>query len=335
MPIKKLRLHGPIYGGPFPFPSEINSAKLKAELDQLSADTELEITLTTPGGSVFESVVMADLLSSWEAKVTVICSGIVASGGTLIALAADNVYITSLSFFMIHGPATFTFGDIQEHERALNLLKAIESSIAENYAENSTLTVKKARAAMVAETWYTAKEALEVGFIDKIINQKKLSEEESASIEQAKNLHSKDPEMMKREKQAIQEADKMPELSQEQYDALLAQKDSVDKLTGMVTKLQADNQNLHSDNAALKARVEVDRVTALLDESERTGKTTAAQRPNWKALLEIDFDKTKATIEGQPADPRFVVSGAENHNGPKEEVDAVADAETKKAYGED
>jgi ATP-dependent Clp protease protease subunit len=54
------------------------------------------------------------------------------------------------------------------------LLSKIDASLAGQYAKKSGMSVEDLRAAMNAETWYTAEEAVAAGLVDRIAEGKKV-----------------------------------------------------------------------------------------------------------------------------------------------------------------
>lgn len=58
--------------------------------------------LNTPGGVIDSAFMVIDAIKNSKAKVTAHLSGTVASAGTIIALAADNLVVTDHTSFMIH-----------------------------------------------------------------------------------------------------------------------------------------------------------------------------------------------------------------------------------------
>lgn len=60
------------------------------------------IHLNTPGGMIDSTMMIIDAIKSSKAKVTAKLSGTVASAGTILALACDNLEVADHTAFMIH-----------------------------------------------------------------------------------------------------------------------------------------------------------------------------------------------------------------------------------------
>lgn len=60
------------------------------------------IYINTPGGMIDSAFMIVDAIKSSKAKVTAYLTGTVASAGTIIALACDNLIVADHTGFMIH-----------------------------------------------------------------------------------------------------------------------------------------------------------------------------------------------------------------------------------------
>lgn len=72
------------------------------ELDQASSDTTFIIHLNTLGGVIDTAKRIYNCIKQSNAAVYAKCTGSVCSAGTMIALAADELYIAPFTSFMIH-----------------------------------------------------------------------------------------------------------------------------------------------------------------------------------------------------------------------------------------
>ena len=136
----------------------------------------INLTISSGGGSVTEGMGIADLVANYPEETTATGIGLVASIATVVLLAADNVKMTENAFMMIHRPWSYTMGNADELEATAELLDKMESKLLDIY----TAAVYKRKGyqnnlkeiitnMMAAETWLTAQEALEFGFIDEIV----------------------------------------------------------------------------------------------------------------------------------------------------------------------
>lgn len=71
-------------------------------LDTAEEGTTVDIYLNTPGGIIDTAFMIANAINNSKAKVTAHLSGTVASAGTLISMACDDLNLTPHLSFMIH-----------------------------------------------------------------------------------------------------------------------------------------------------------------------------------------------------------------------------------------
>ena len=136
----------------------------------------INLTISSGGGSVTEGMGIADLVANYPEETTATGIGLVASIATVVMLAADKVKMTENAFMMIHRPWSYTMGNADELEATAELLDKMESKLLDIYT--SAVIKRKGDQKnlkeiitnmMAAETWLTAQEALEFGFIDEIV----------------------------------------------------------------------------------------------------------------------------------------------------------------------
>lgn len=139
---------------------------------ELSGMTQREITvrINSPGGDVFDAVAIFNALQSHKAKIITRIEALAASAASFIALAGKEVHAYKNAFFMIHNPWTMAAGDDDDLHEIANLVGKIKTNMIDMYADNSNVGKKEIKDMMKAETWLTAKQAQEKGFIDSIVD---------------------------------------------------------------------------------------------------------------------------------------------------------------------
>ena len=154
----------------------VNSySSIRTKINQANGQP-INLTISSGGGSVTEGMGIADLVANYPEETTATGIGLVASIATVVLLAADIVKMTENAFMMIHRPWSYTMGNADEIEATAELLDKMEAKLLDIY----TAAVYKRKGdqknlkeiitnMMAAETWLTAQEALEFGFIDEIV----------------------------------------------------------------------------------------------------------------------------------------------------------------------
>lgn len=149
----------------------VNAKDFVEEINSLDVSA-IDLRLNTPGGSVFDGNAIYNAIKRHPAEVTVHIDGLAASMGSVIALAGDHVKMAANALFMIHNPWTIALGDADELRETAGILDKLRDGIVGTYAAKANLEADALTAAMDAETWFTAEEALAAGFVDEITNAK-------------------------------------------------------------------------------------------------------------------------------------------------------------------
>lgn len=131
------------------------------------ADT-LHVYINSPGGDVFEGRAIMAALRRFDGKTVAHIDSLCASAATSIALACDTVEMSEGAMFMIHNASGLAWGDKTELRETADLLAKIELAIVNDYTTKTGKPADEIVAMMDAETWMTAQEALDGGFVDSI-----------------------------------------------------------------------------------------------------------------------------------------------------------------------
>lgn len=133
----------------------------------------LNVHINSPGGDVFEGRAIMAALGRFEGKTVAHIDSLCASAATSIALACNEVEMSEGAFFMIHNASGGVWGDKNAMRETADLLEKIEGAIVNDYVQKTGKDAEQIVAWMNAETWFTAEEALEHGFIDRLAAKKK------------------------------------------------------------------------------------------------------------------------------------------------------------------
>jgi ATP-dependent Clp protease protease subunit len=133
----------------------------------------VNLRINSPGGDVFDARAMATAIAQ-HGNVTAHIDGLAASAATYVALAANSVHMSDGSFFMIHNAWTMGIGGKSDFLELAALLDKMDGTIMNDYVKKTGKTVDEITSWMNAETWFTAQEAMDNGFIDSITDGNKV-----------------------------------------------------------------------------------------------------------------------------------------------------------------
>ena len=159
------------------FPEDKNAADFDKAIKDVRAGgaRKLMLRINSPGGIVSESVAMRSILANagFE-EITIRIEGLCASAATIVAsLPGAKVEIAEGSEYMIHNPWTFATGNATELERVAENLRNTEETVCGFYEKRSGQDAGQIREWMEKETWFTAKQAVEYGFCDELLEAEK------------------------------------------------------------------------------------------------------------------------------------------------------------------
>lgn len=145
---------------------------------QILAGADVVVRIHSKGGSVVEGFIMMASLKDYSGKVDIQIDGWALSMASVASMGVANggkIRMASNGRYMLHGPRLDAWGTEEDLLEAATFAKNYKNDLAAAY---STQTGKP-EAEFVAlmsdriDHWYTAAEALEMGFIDEIIEMPK------------------------------------------------------------------------------------------------------------------------------------------------------------------
>lgn len=147
----------------------LDAASFVDTINAISAP-RIRLRINSPGGDVFDGIAIYQALLSHPATVDVQIDGLAASAASYVAQAGDTVSIGASAMMMIHDAWGFAVGDARDMRSLADLLDKISTAIADVYATRAGGSVDAWRTAMLAETWYTGREAVDAGLADTVLD---------------------------------------------------------------------------------------------------------------------------------------------------------------------
>ena len=132
---------------------------------------DLTVRVNSPGGDVFAAQAIYNQLKSYAGHVTMRIDGLAASAATIITCAGDTVIMPDNALFMIHNPKGAMCGyygakDLADYAKQLDTVRQTIVNVYKKRCANLSDTQIKHK--MDDETWMTAQEALDYGFVDQL-----------------------------------------------------------------------------------------------------------------------------------------------------------------------
>ena len=152
-----------------------NANTICAQLLLLAAedpDRDIYLYINSPGGSVTAGMAIYDTMQYIKPDVVTVGMGLAASMGQflLTAGAPGKRYITPHTRVLLHQPLGGAGGSATEIRINADLILGMKKELASITAARTGKTVEQVEADGDRDHWFSAAEALEYGFVDRVIN---------------------------------------------------------------------------------------------------------------------------------------------------------------------
>lgn len=152
-----------------------NANAICAKLLLLAAedpDKDIYLYINSPGGSITAGMAIYDTMQYIKPDVVTVAMGMAASMGQFLLSsgAKGKRYATPNTRVLMHQPLGGLGGTASEIKIQADLILSMKRRLAELIAEQTGKSVEQITADSDRDNWFTADEALEYGFIDKIVS---------------------------------------------------------------------------------------------------------------------------------------------------------------------
>jgi ATP-dependent Clp protease protease subunit len=145
----------------------LSSAYVQQQL-QVAGGQEVELHISSAGGSAFDAIAIYDLLKKYPAHVTTYIDALAASAASIVAMGGHQTVMSKYALLMIHKPMAGNGGNADELLKDVQMLNTVQERLASIYTDKTGLDDVTINSLINAVTWMTADQALALGFIDRI-----------------------------------------------------------------------------------------------------------------------------------------------------------------------
>jgi len=158
----EIYLYGPIGEGGITAKAFIDSLKT------LDTAQTVNVRINSEGGDVSHAIAIYNALNELS---DVVChvDGLAASSASFVAMAGGKILMASNAIMMIHRPWSGAIGDSDAMRKTGEILDKFQPILVRGYSQKTGISNEKLDEMLAAETWLTAAEALEFGFVDEVI----------------------------------------------------------------------------------------------------------------------------------------------------------------------
>lgn len=130
---------------------------------------EINMYINSPGGCMSSGFDLIDFMNTYPIKINTIGTGTVASMAVLLLCAGEKRSITANSHLLVHQFRTQIGGKRQDILDYLVHLENIHKQMVEYLSSRTKMTKDELNNMLKNESWITAAQAKELGFVDSII----------------------------------------------------------------------------------------------------------------------------------------------------------------------
>ncbi len=143
-------------------------------LEGQDPDKDISLYINSPGGVITAGMAIYDTMNYIKCDVSTICMGMAASMGAFLLAAGTKGKRFALpnAEIMIHQPSGGSQGQATDIAIQANHILRIKKHLNEILAERTGQSIERVAADTERDNWMTAKEALEYGLIDQVIETK-------------------------------------------------------------------------------------------------------------------------------------------------------------------
>jgi ATP-dependent Clp protease protease subunit len=156
----------------------IDHLEFVKDFNKITTDI-IHLRVDSGGGDIFAARAIKTAIMQHKAKVIGHVDGIAASAASFLLMGCDEIEIVDGGFIMIHNAMSFMdilgyFNKDDLNEllidigKEVSLHEKLNESIANDYVGKCKKKLEDVMSWMDAETWFAAKEAMEVGLVDRI-----------------------------------------------------------------------------------------------------------------------------------------------------------------------
>lgn len=170
------------------FGDGVTAKSVAEQLAVIDSAEDIRVRINSPGGLAHEGIAIHNLLAERRDRVTVDIDALAASAATVVAMAGARVRMASNAQFMIHKPFTLVYSHAEDMRKMADVLDQVEGLLIQTYQTRSDLPEEQIAQLLAAETYLTAQQAKEMGFVDEITGPGSDPEPVKAQVSRLANL---------------------------------------------------------------------------------------------------------------------------------------------------
>jgi len=146
----------------------ISASEVAEQLQGIGEVDQLNVRINSPGGFVTEATAIFNLIDQFDAVKVFDIDGIAASAASWLPMAGDHIRMAFNATLMVHDPWSMVMGDAAELRSEADILDGFRDRILDTFARRNQLDREDVAELMSDESWLSASQALDHGFVDEV-----------------------------------------------------------------------------------------------------------------------------------------------------------------------
>lgn len=146
-----------------------SSKALISQLDKMDKYKPINFHINSPGGNYFDIVTLLSWLKNWAGQKVAYVEGLAASAASYLLTGMDRVISYPNALLMVHDVQCGNYGNAKSFEELASNLKKVSAGLIDAYQRKTKQPLEVVKSWVDGETWFTAREAKDVGLVDEII----------------------------------------------------------------------------------------------------------------------------------------------------------------------
>lgn len=130
--------------------------------------TDVEVVINSNGGDVMAGTEIYTILREYSGRVMIKIQSFAASAAAVIAMAGESE-MSPVAQLMIHNVSSSAEGDNRDMEHMAEVLTNANKALASAFVEKTGKSEAEILELMAKETWFTAQQAVQEGFVDRVM----------------------------------------------------------------------------------------------------------------------------------------------------------------------
>lgn len=180
---------------------DITAKQVKEFVDKTD-DDNINLFISSPGGSVVEGVEIYNILRASGKKIKTINMALCASMGSILFLAGDERIAMPGSLYMVHKPSGIAFGTADDMQKEIELLDKVQNNMQAIYKDRAG--IENIEEFIENETFFTVEEMKKIGVVnsDEVVSFKSTNATIVSDKESEENAEMKKIDELKAELEA-------------------------------------------------------------------------------------------------------------------------------------